>query len=437
MSKLSLKRRSFIAAMLVLLVFIPLTALTLEKAFVNSLTQSIQEQLRIQNLGLISEFELVDGTIHMPFILFNDALNLPSSGTYAFIAIHRVPAWQSSSTVAWEEPPELSRPSAGNELFQSIEVNDESYFQFSFTAEFEDGDFVFPITFHILQNQQIFNDERDAFRATLWKWLGLMALILVVLLLFSLSTALRPISNLIQQIRAVEKGDKQRIDNYYPSELEKLKDSINHLIEVEEKQRQRYHNSLSDLAHSLKTPLAVLQGLTDLPADAQQPLTQINNQIQRQLKRAVGGKGSGWQKSIEVAPIAEQVINALSKVYQSRQLTIQLHKEYAGQFRGDKTDLMELLGNILDNACKAAQSKVEVKIQGSAKQLVLIIEDDGPGIAPEQRDMLMQRGKRLDTYAEGQGIGMAIVADLLEAYDASIEFLDNNTGTSIRLTFPL
>lgn len=436
MSKLSLTRRSSIAALLVVLIFIPLTALTLEKAFVSSLTQSMYEQLNIQDLGLISEFELNNGEIHMPAHLFNEQFNIPGSGTYAFIAMHLIPAWQSSSAVEWHSPPALARPNIGEELRGTLAIDGKEYFQFSYTAEFEDNNMLFPVTFHVLQDKQIFNAEASQFRNTLWYWLGLIALLLVVLILFSLSAALRPISHLIKQIQQVEKGHAPRIISDYPAELEKLKASINHLIDVETKQRQRYQHSLSDLAHSLKTPLAVLNGLEHLPSEAHLPLSQIRNQIDRQLKRAVGGKGSGWQKAIAIAPIAEQLIGAMQKVYRDKALEIEFIANKQATFTGDKTDLMELLGNILDNACKAARHKVRISLKLAAKQLTINVEDDGPGIEQHQREAIMDRGSRLDTYGEGQGIGMAIVADLLFAYDGQIDITTSDLGgANITLQF--
>ncbi|WP_416305335.1 ATP-binding protein [Neptunicella sp. SCSIO 80796] len=436
MSKLSLTRRSFIAALLVVLIFIPLTALTLEKAFVNSLTQSMYAQLNIQNLGLISEFELENGEIQMPLQLFNEQFNVPGSGTYAFIAMHLIPAWQSSSAVEWHTPPALARPNVGQELRSTLIIDQKEYFQFSYTAQFEDNGMLFPVTFHVLQDKQIFNQEVNQFRHTLWYWLGLIALLLVVLILFSLSAALRPISSLIKQIQQIEKGQAERIESDYPAELEKLKASINHLIDVEQKQRERYQHSLSDLAHSLKTPLAVLNNMDMLPADAKIPLGQIRNQIERQLKRAVGGKGSGWKKAIALDPVVEQLIGAMQKVYRDKALNIELVSPHKPTFAGNKTDIMELLGNILDNACKAARQNVLVRLQVAPRLLQISVEDDGPGIPAEQREAMMGRGSRLDTYGEGQGIGMAIVADLLFAYEGQIDIgCSELGGAKITLQF--
>ncbi|MBC3767255.1 ATP-binding protein [Neptunicella marina] len=436
MKKLSLKRRSTIAALIVVFIFIPLTALTLEQAFVNSLTQSMYQQLSIQNLGLISEFELEDGEVHMPQLLFNEQFNLPDSGTYAFINMHLIPAWQSASSIEWKSPPVLEQPAVGDEIRQVIILDNEEYFQYSYTAEFEDNDLYFPITFHILQSKTVFNMEVSNFRQTLWYWMGMIAFFLIFTLVFSLSAALQPIGHLIKQLQKIEQGQSDNISGHYPTELEHLKSNINHLLAVEQKQRLRYQHSLSDLAHSLKTPLAVLTNMQNMPSDANAPLQQIKNQIERQLKRAVGGKGTGWKQAVDVPPVLNQLVNAMHKVYQHKSLSISLKADKQCRFLGDKTDLLELLGNVIDNACKAARHKVQIAAQQNENQLLITVEDDGPGIPLQQREAMMDRGARLDTYGEGQGIGMAIVADLLYAYDGQFDVTESILGGArIILTF--
>jgi two-component system sensor histidine kinase PhoQ len=438
MSQLSLRLRSFAAALLALIIFIPLTALTLEQAFSNSLSQSMLQQLQVQSLTLISEFEM-DGDIPvMPEQLFNDQLNIPGSGLYAFIEKNGVPIWQSLSTLNWQQKPDFTPPIIGSEQFTENFELINKYFLFAYTAEFESIDEYIPISFYILQDKQTFEAEQQHFANTLWKWLGLIALLLLILLLFSLNAALLPINKLIEQIKLAEAGKVKRIEQSYPPELEKLKTSINNLLNTEQQQRSRYKNSLSDLAHSLKTPLAVLAGSKDLPHEALEPITQIDNQIQRQLKRAVAGSSGGWEEAIEVHAVVNKLNNAMHKVYADKNLQIISDKvSPTSTFQGDITDLMELLGNLLDNACKAAQGIVKIEALNQASNLLINIEDDGPGIPTEKREVLLNRGTRLDSYTEGQGIGMAVVTDLVSAYQGQLEISDSELGgAKISLRFP-
>ena len=440
MHNLSLRLRSFAAALLALLIFIPLTAVTLEKAFNSSLSQSMLQQLRVQSLTLISEFEL-DATgseAVMPEQLYNEKFNMPGSGLYAFIQSQEGVLWQSLSTLNWQQQPQFSAPTIGTEAFVENFSMQNNYFLYAYTAEFESSSGYQPVSFYILQDKQVFNAEKNKFANTLWNWLGLIALLLLILLLISLNAALLPISRLNKQIRQAESGQLKRIDQRYPPELEKLKNSINHLLDTEQHQRSRYKNSLSDLAHSLKTPLAVLSGIEGLPQQAKEPISQINLQIQRQLKRAVAGTTSKFEQAVSIKPVVDKLFNAMDKVYADKNLTLthNIQHQTLG-FNGDITDLMEMLGNVLDNACKAATNQVTLSVLTGVNTLLIHIEDDGSGIPKDKREQLLERGTRLDSYKEGQGIGMAVVADLVSAYQGKLEIKQSDLGgAKLTLVFP-
>jgi len=424
----SLKARSLLAATITLALFIPLVAFTLEQAFVGSLTQSMRSQLNLQNLMLISEFELEQDSAAMPEALANDGFNLPDSGLYAFINQDQNNLWRSLSSLQMPPMPQLAIPETGQESFVEINIQQQAFFSYSYTAEFQSSQGFTPVTFHILQDQQAFKLEVETFRHTLWQWLGLISLLLFALLLFSLLTALRPIKHLIDQIRQVEQGKISNLQHTYPQELEKLKLNINHLLDVEQQQRLRYKNSLGDLAHSLKTPLAVLNGTPNMPGEAREPILQLDNIIQRQLKRAVLQHQDLWQQAEAIEPIINKLFNAMQKVYADKQLDFSYKCASDTGFYGDKTDLLELLGNLLDNACKAANSQVAVFTAVTTQQLIIQIDDDGPGIPPEAQQQLLKRGKRLDSYQSGQGIGMAVVSDLVAAYNGQLLIADSPLG---------
>lgn len=438
MTRLTLRLRSFAAAVLALLAFVPLVVLALQEAYTRSLSQSMLEQLQIQSLTLISEFEMEGDTPFMPEQLFNDQLNIPESGLYAFIEIDGQVIWQSLSSLNWQQVPEFTPPVIGSELFLTNYAVDAQYFLFAYTAEFQGENDYVPVSFYILRDRKVFDSEVDMFTLSLWYWLGIIAAVLLALLFFSMNMALRPISTLINQIKEAESGQSRRINQVYPPELEKLKRSINNLLDTEEQQRSRYKNSLSDLAHSLKTPLAVLHGTESMPAQAHEPLNQIDSIIQRQLKRAVAISGAGWEQAVNIQPVAQKLRSAMLKVHRDKQLRLTVECEDGIRFGGDETDLMELLGNLFDNACKAAKSRVSFRASALGAYLDIRVDDDGPGIAPEHRQILLSRGKRLDSYREGQGIGMAVVADLVQAYQGQIEIGDATLGgASMHLKFPL
>ena len=152
----------------------------------------------------------------------------------------------------------------------------------------------------------------------------------------------------------------------------------------------------------------------------------------------MAGSGSGWEQAEPIAPIVDKLTAAMGKIYRPKNLDFQQQIADGVVFHGDKTDLLELLGNLMDNACKAARKTILVTVQLIDNKLDIGIEDDGPGIAPGDRKALLTRGKRLDSYQEGQGIGLAVVADLVAAYQGQLEMMDSELGgAKIRLRFPL
>ncbi|MCC2615253.1 ATPase [Aestuariibacter halophilus] len=439
MTRLSLRLRSFLAATLALLLFIPLTAITLQQGFTNSLVQSMQQQLRIQNLNLIAEFDMQEDQGQMPELLFDEQLNIPGSGVYGFIMTAGTPTWRSLSAlnITTQALTGLPQPTVGEELFVEDFDLGSPHFLYAYTAEFPTEDGYQPVYFYVIHGKQTFEAEVDAFSNTLRNWLGLIAVLLLGVLLLSLNTAMRPIRDLIEQINHAERGEKQHIDADYPPELERLKNSINHLLQTEREQRSRYKNSLSDLAHSLKTPLAVLHGQQDLPDSASEPLRQIDRIIQRQLKRAASSGSGRWDTAVAVKPIVEKLKRAMLKVYAEKSLTIETTVDDDARFVGDETDLLELLGNLLDNACKAARQRIIVRAIAKPDGLHIWVEDDGPGIPKQHRDAMLTRGQRLDSYQDGQGIGMAVVSDLLTAYQAQMSISDASLGgAQFHLLFP-
>ncbi|MCY7295170.1 ATP-binding protein [Alteromonas sp. a30] len=442
MKRLSLKIRVFSAALLALLLFIPLAAYALERAYVASLTQAVLERMRVQTLTLISEFEVLNAISNMPDVIINGQFNIPDSGVYGVISARNLIVWRSQSTMNWVVPNFQGVPDIGKEKFTEVDHNAKRYFVHSYTAEFSSSRGFLAYTFHVYQDKSSFDAEVIHYRHTLWYWLGNVSVLLLGLLIFTLFTALRPINRLVKDISNIEKGENERLTSHYPPELEPLKSSLNHLLSTEENQRQRYKNSLGDLAHSLKTPLAVLSGLPDLPEAGKEPVEQINNIIQRQLKRAVAGTGSRWNQKANVKAVVDKLVSAMEKVYRQKELSFFVDIPASLGFYGDETDLLELLGNLVDNACKAAETEVLIRASQSKMRLHISVADDGPGIPPDERQALIERGHRLDSYKSGQGIGMAVVADLVSAYEGHLN-IDNGTeeqglptGAVITVDFP-
>ena len=441
MRQLSLKLRSLLFAVSILAIFTPVSVFVLDEAYTDSLTQAKMSELRLMNLGLLSAFELDGDVPYMPEILYEEQLNLPGSGYLGLIVFRDQVIWQSASALEYTlSPPELITQ-VGNEAFvehYSTHFDTQGvYFAYAFTAEFASSADFEPVHFYIFNDKSHFSEERGTFLSTVWQWLAMLALVLLVFIVFGINLILSPVRSLIDEISLTSQGKQQKLNNRYPKEFTSLKASINELLHSEAAQRVKYKNSLGDLAHSLKTPLAVALGTPRLPEEASESLGQIDRIIQRQLKRA-GAGATGWQTSILIEPVLQKVANAMDKVHRDKQVSITLDIEEKSRFRGDETDLLEMCGNLIDNGCKAAKNSILVTVARDENWLSITVDDDGPGIAPEQKQTLLERGARLDTYTEGQGIGMALVNDLISAYEGKLIIDDAPLGGArVIMKFPI
>jgi two-component system sensor histidine kinase PhoQ len=440
MRQLSLRLRSIFLAIVLLALFAPFTVVILDEAYTDSLTQAKMSELRLMNLGLLSAFELDGDMPYMPEILYEEQLNLPGSGYLGVIVFRDEVIWQSASALEYTFSPPAIDVAVGNELFLESYTptfeEESQFFVYAFTAEFASSRDFEPVRFYIFNNKALFEAERNTFLSTTWQWIVTLCIALLVFIVIGISLVLLPVRKLIDEISQTSNGNKRELELRYPVEFDSLKESINGLLQTEAAQRARYKNSLGDLAHSLKTPLAVASGNSNLPTEVKESLQQIDRIIKRQLKRASAGK-SGWQQAIDVLPVLHKLADAMDKVYQDKALTIEFDMDENIQFKGDETDFMELCGNLLDNACKAAQDRIVVSAETSEGWLTINVEDDGPGIPDDKKVLLLERGTRLDTYNEGHGIGMALVTDLVSIYEGRMLIKDSALGGArIVIQFP-
>lgn len=259
---------------------------------------------------------------------------------------------------------------------------------------------------------------------------SVLVLVLVILLQAVLvRRGLRPLQQVRDEVVQLEQGEVLRLSESVPSEIKPLVKEFNSLLDVMQERLQRSRTSLGNLAHALKTPLTVLTRMVDSDEMAQVPLVrqQLTNQteqmrqmMERQLKRArlAGGASPGWQ----FKPSAElpDLVEVLGRVYGERHIQIETQIPAHLVAAVDREDMLELFGNVLDNACKWARSRVMLKIE-DGPGLVFSVEDDGPGCAPELREQLLRRGVRADEDTAGHGLGLAIVQDIVEHYRGSLQ----------------
>ncbi|PIJ51961.1 sensor protein PhoQ [Erwinia sp. OLTSP20] len=279
-----------------------------------------------------------------------------------------------------------------------------------------------------------------------WSWFSyvlLFNLLLVVPLLWlAANWSLRPIGVLASQVRELETGQRDILDPHPPRELRSLVRNLNLLLENERKRYTRYRTTLADLTHSLKTPLAVLQstlrslrGGKTLTIEQAEPvmleqISRISHQIGYYLNRAtMQADHSVLKRELHSVPaLLDGLCSALNKVYQRKGVDLTLDISPEMIFIGEQNDFMEVMGNVLDNACKYCLEFVEVSARQDGDTLCLIVDDDGPGIPENERDIIFQRGQRVDTLRPGQGIGLAVAREILEQYQGDIQISDAPLG---------
>ncbi|MEI5638463.1 MULTISPECIES: ATP-binding protein [unclassified Pseudoalteromonas] len=417
-SQISLKIRQGFILVFVLIVALPALFFSVGRAYYTTLVETTEKTLEAHLYSLISEVEFVGSGIEMPRSILAPELNRLNSDTYALVYQGQTLVWYSESAVNLSITPQFSQSQAGASEFTKVEYNDELYWQLSLTVILGNAEQSQQARFVLLKKNDALMALMSGFRNTLVNWMLVMGVVIAGLMAFGFVWNARPLQRLDKEIKEIEAGERNQITGLYPVELLTIKSDLNLLLESQKRQKERYRSSLSDLAHALKTPLAVIKSsplATD--ADAQEQLDRINVMIEHQLKRAATGASDTWKKQTMVAPVLNSILNAMGKVYHDKQIQFSSDCSDKVAFLGDKTDLMEILGNIIDNACKACRNQVDIKVSAPKKRVLLItISDDGPGIPEQRRSDLLTRGTRLDTYEAGHGVGMAIVSDLVESY---------------------
>lgn len=439
---LSLHARQLIAASLGLVAFLGLTGIALDKAFQSSLVNNMEARMERYALAIWDEVNFDrNGRLQTAAIdnLPDARFNNFRSGLYAQLD-GPGGSWQSESVKLFSLPkPPSPRFGIPPEFTGPITLpigEDSSIRAYRYTASnrFDDAP-AGPtmITLRIYESEEEIFKQIAEYRKSLWGYLGIAGILLVLVQIAILRWSLQPLRVLETDMKALQDGRQQRLDKSYPNELRPISGSINALIDSERSNLELSRNTLADLAHSLKTPLAVLQSEIENADDPAAFKGEVYTQVQRmndivsyQLSRAARSGHALYSAPVDVLPHAENIVQSLEKIYQSRGVLCEFEVDDRAQFSGEPGDLQELLGNFLENAFKWAQHRVLLTVkpvyEPAARRpgLYLCIEDDGQGIAPEDIPKILQRGVRGDERVQGHGIGMAIVQDIIRSYNGEL-----------------
>jgi two-component system sensor histidine kinase PhoQ len=456
----SLQTRQLLAASVGLIAFLALAGYALDRAFVNTAENILEDRLRDYALDFAGKTEFGRGGDLVPPMdsqLPDPRLKRPGSGLYAQIVLPFV-VWESESAQGPELPP-VKMLAPGQQVFDGpidiVRANGQRarVYRFGYGLVWPGDDLAdeMPYTIYIVEDTARLQSQLNVFRRALWSYLGAVGVFLLALQLIIVRWSLWPLRRVVDELKRVQRGIGTRMSERHPRELEPLTESINAFIESERENLDRQRNILADLAHSLKTPLAVLRARLDsdaseseLRSDLDQQLRRMNDLVGYQLSRAASGGHKLFAAPMPIEPDAEEIVRGLEKVYAAKGVFCEFEIDPDARFYGEKGDLQELLGNLLENAFKWAKSRVLLTVKTGATAahrrpgLIMMVEDDGPGIPEEKIAHVLQRGVRGDERVQGHGIGLAIVQDIVRSYRGALVVGDSDElgGARFEVTLP-
>ncbi len=435
----SIKTRLTLVSMIVLVVFMVLTAIALERAVVKRALQAEEDGLQLLIYSLLGAVDQGNGGLSITVSgerLFEPDLVTRNSGLYALLYDrYKKEIWRSDSiTVNFKAP---QKTKIGEWKFETIEHLATPYFRLGFSLQWPDiNNELQPYDVVVWRNAVEYFEQLSRFRQTLWSWLLVTTLLLLLVMYLVTRWSLMPLKKIGLEVKAIEDHKQSGFEQEYPDEIAPLTENLNILLKREQYQRQRYRNAMDDLAHSLKTPLAVLTGLSDQDEISRSQIETLRDQTDRmnqivsyQLQKATSAAEISISKPVDLVAIINKLVLALEKVYQEK--SIQVDRRLPGQIllRMDQGDCLEVVGNLLDNAFKYGQNRISVVAGASQdRSMKLVIEDDGDGLAAHEIKQILNRGTRFDEVTEGQGIGLAVVADIVESYNIALKFSTADLG---------
>lgn len=435
----SLRLRLFLGAFVVLAVFLGTAGVGQERAFHAAALAAERDKLTGLVYALLgaTEQSARGALVIADFDLPDPRLTQPESGLAAWLLT-------AEGLVIWRSPSALHAPPA----HITAEIG-----EFAFDDDREDAFIVSyglrwlgldaeaqRYSLLIEASRGPFLEQLRAYRAKLLVWLAAAAAGLMVVMTAILTWLLAPIRRLERQLAAVERGDATEIGGAVPDELLPLTTALNAMIRSERSQQARYRNALGDLAHSLKTPLAVLSGMIrEGDADPQRLQEQVDRMRDitgHQLRRASHAGRRALSEPIMLKPLVDKLAASMAKVYRESDPQVDVAIPANLRVRADEGDFYELLGNLIDNACKWCRGRVSIHASMERRSLRIVIEDDGPGF-PDSAETLLPRGQRADQRKPGQGLGLAAVVELVALYEGSVIMHRSSMGgAGVTVTIP-
>lgn len=450
----SLNSRLLLVASVILILFFGITGLTLDRIYRENAEEAQYNRLQgyLYDLIIVTEFSHT-GIIRPPVdkTLPDIRFSIQDSGLYAQITQNQGHIIWRSESVHSKDIPIKYGLKRGEQRYGTLEnSHGEKFYYYSFGISWDETTSLpQSFTYTIAETSKRLNHTVAAFRQNLWGSLGAVAILLLAVQGMILRWGLSPLRQVTEDLKTLESGTKVSLDGNYPLEIRRLTDDLNALLHSHQENLKRYRQTMGDLAHSLKTPLSVLRSAADANKSSEEIRETLNNQVERmsqiieyQLHRAVSASRSAFASPVTLGPLVGKISTSLMKVYADKKIAYRSAIPDKTLFYGDEGDLMEIIGNTLDNAFKWCRHEVTISIENNHAQttrpgLVIMVEDDGPGIDESQILSVLQRGIRADETVSGHGIGLAVVQDITASHGGTLRIERSRLGGAcIRIVLP-
>ncbi len=429
-------------------------AVLLNAIFVSALQRNFDQRLRAALDGVLANVELgADGKPQIQNPLADTRFSLPLSGWYWQVSNAGDAGKLLSSNSLLEQ--QLTVPTAalagrdsnGVAGFSMLDQQGKNLRAIEQDVKlFNDGK---TYAFVVSGNFDELKSEITSFQRTLLSVLAALGLALLAGLLFQVRFTLQPLADMQHQLNDIRSGRGEFLPDNFPRELQPVADELNLVVQSNLEIVERSRMQVGNLAHALKTPISVItnearDSKTPLAAKVSEQINVMRDQVNLYLDRARrAARAQNIGAATEVEPVLQALARTLQRINVDRKLSISVEALPGLRFRGEKQDLEEMVGNLLDNACKWAKSKVMVQTYVAAAipekaraWLVIVVDDDGDGIPEENRQTALQRGRRLDESKPGSGLGMSIISETASMYGGSLTLTEADLGglrASLRL----
>jgi signal transduction histidine kinase len=439
----SLTRRILAISALWIATLLLIGGFALDRVLTSTIARNFDAQLNYALTAMIAAAEIgPEGEVRFTRALVDQRFDQPYSGLYYQVSGGGHEPFRSRSLWDRALKPDLSRRDPQIHAYTSLEFPSEPLRVIERDVSLPGS----PVAwrFQVAESTLELEDQVTELRRTLTWSLSILGIGLFVLAVLQAAYGLWPLRRVSRSIVAIRSGNATRVPTDFPPEIAPLVVELNALLEHNERQAEEARTHAGNLAHALKTPMSVLTNeaeakAPDLPAAVQREVAAMRRHVDHHLARAraIGRRGASAARA-RVWPSLEALQRAIERIHDARGVVIDIAGDKDIEFCGERQDLEEMLGNLLDNAAKYGGGRVFVTVKRAGRKVEIIVEDDGPGIPPAARAELFKRGARLDTSKPGTGLGLAIVRDVAEIYGGSVELGESEDlgGLCVALCLP-